>query len=42
MAAVLSLIRPTGVNLEIARETLTHAGIGAIGLPPLKPVAKPK
>jgi hypothetical protein len=33
MAAVLPIIRPTGVNHQMAWETLTHAGVGAIGLP---------
>jgi hypothetical protein len=36
MAAVLPFIRPTGVNHHMNWETLTHAGIGAIGLPALK------
>jgi len=36
MAAVLPGNRPTGVNHHMAWETLTHAGMGAIGLPPLK------
>jgi hypothetical protein len=36
MAAVLPTIRPTGVNHHINWETLTHAGMGAIGLPPVK------
>lgn len=36
MAAVLPLIRPTGTNHQILWETLTHAGIGSIGLPPIK------
>jgi hypothetical protein len=36
MAAVLPLIRPTGVNHHMVWETLTHAGLGAAGLPPLK------
>jgi hypothetical protein len=35
MAAVLPTIRPTGFNHNMAWETLTHAGTGAIGLPPL-------
>ena len=35
MAAVLPAIRPTGVNHDMAWETLTHAGMGSIGLPPL-------
>jgi hypothetical protein len=35
MAAVLLTIRPTGVNHHMAWETLTHAGMGGIGLPPL-------
>lgn len=33
MAAVLPTIRPTGVNHQMAWETLTHADVGAIGLP---------
>jgi hypothetical protein len=33
MAAVLPTIRPTGVNHQMAWETLTHAEVGAIGLP---------
>jgi hypothetical protein len=37
MAAVLERIRPTGVNHQMAWETLTHAGVGDIGLPPLNP-----
>ncbi|HEV3200846.1 MAG TPA: alginate lyase family protein [Bryobacteraceae bacterium] len=36
MATVLPGIRPTGVNHHMAWETLTHAGMGAIGLPPVK------
>jgi Alginate lyase len=36
MAAVLPLIRPTGTNHQILRETLTHADTGAIGLPSIK------
>jgi hypothetical protein len=36
MAAVLAGIRPTGVNHHMNWETLTHAGMGSIGLPPLK------
>jgi hypothetical protein len=36
MAAVLPGIRPTGVNHHMAWETLTHAGMGAIGLPASK------
>jgi hypothetical protein len=35
MAAVLPTIRPTGVNHDMAWETLTHAEVGAIGLPPV-------
>ena len=35
MAAVLPGNRPTGVNHDMAWETLTHAGVGAIGLPPV-------
>ena len=33
MAAVLKRIRPTGVNHHMAWETLTHAEVGAVGLP---------
>ena len=33
VAAVLPTIRPTGVNHQMAWETLTHAGVGAVGLP---------
>jgi hypothetical protein len=36
MSAVIPQVRPTGINHEIAWETLTHAGTGSIGLPPLK------
>src|SRR5262249_51984944 len=36
MAKVLPGNRPTGVNHHMNWETLTHAGMGAIGLPPLK------
>jgi hypothetical protein len=36
MGAVLPTIRPTGVNHHMNWETLTHAGMGAIGLPPVK------
>jgi len=35
MAAVLPTIRPTGVNHNMAWETLTHAEVGAVGLPPV-------
>jgi hypothetical protein len=35
MGAVLARIRPTGINHMMAWETLTHAGIGAVGLPPV-------
>jgi hypothetical protein len=35
MSAVLERIRPTGVNHQMAWETLTHAGVGAVGLPPI-------
>jgi hypothetical protein len=38
MAAVLPTNRPTGVNHHMTWETLTHAGIGAIGIK--KPQAK--
>jgi len=36
MAVVLPLNRPTGVNHPMNWETLTHAGMGGIGLPPVK------
>ena len=36
MAAVLPTIRPTGVNHHMNWETLTHAGMGSIGLPEVK------
>jgi hypothetical protein len=36
MGAVLQKIRPTGVNHHMAWETLTHADVGAVGLPPLQ------
>ncbi|SDS00754.1 alginate lyase family protein [Opitutus sp. GAS368] len=36
MAAVIPTNRPTGVNHHMAWETLTHGGIGAVGLPPLR------
>jgi hypothetical protein len=39
MAAVLPGVRPTGVNHHMAWETLTHAGLGSIGLPPVAPIA---
>jgi hypothetical protein len=35
MAAVLPRIRPTGVNHQMAWETLTHAEVGGVGLPPI-------
>jgi hypothetical protein len=35
MAAVLPTNRPIGVNHHMAWETLTHAAMGAMGLPPL-------
>jgi hypothetical protein len=34
-AAVLVKIRPTGVNHHMAWETLTHAEVGSVGLPPI-------
>jgi hypothetical protein len=40
MAAVLARLRPTGVNHHMAWETLTHAGVGDLGLPPL--LSKPE
>jgi len=36
MSAVIPTNRPTGVNHHINWETLTHAGMGALGLPPIK------
>ena len=36
MSAVIPANRPTGVNHHMAWETLTHAGMGAIGLPPVR------
>jgi hypothetical protein len=36
IAAVLPGNRPTGVNHHMAWETLTHAEMGGIGLPPVK------
>jgi hypothetical protein len=36
MTAVLEGNRPTGVNHMMNWETLTHAGIGAVGLPKIK------
>ncbi len=36
MAAVLPGNRPTGVNHHMVWETLTHAEMGSIGLPPVK------
>jgi hypothetical protein len=35
LAAVLPTNRPTGVNHQMAWETLTHADVGAVGLPPI-------
>jgi hypothetical protein len=35
MSAVLQAMRPTGVNHMMNWETLTHAGIAGIGLPPV-------
>ena len=35
MGAVLPTNRPTGVNHQMVWETLTHAGVGAVGLPPV-------
>jgi len=35
MAAVLQKNRPTGVNHQMAWETLTHAEVGSVGLPPI-------
>jgi hypothetical protein len=33
MGAVLAKMRPTGINHQMAWETLTHAGVGTVGLP---------
>jgi hypothetical protein len=38
MAAVLPTNRPTGVNHHMAWETLTHAEVGGMGLPPVETV----
>ena len=35
-SAVLPTIRPTGVNHHMNWETLTHGGMGAVGLPAVK------
>ncbi len=35
MSAVIPGNRPTAVNHDMAWETLTHAGVGSIGLPPI-------
>lgn len=35
MAAVLPTNRPTGVNHDMAWETLTHGDVGSVGLPPV-------
>jgi hypothetical protein len=35
MGAVIAHNRPTGVNHQMAWETLTHAEVGDIGLPPI-------
>lgn len=35
MAAVIPRNRPTGANHHMAWETLTHAEVGAVGLPPI-------
>jgi hypothetical protein len=35
MAALLPGNRPTGVNHDMAWETLTHAEVGSVGLPPV-------
>jgi len=35
IAAVIERNRPTAVNHQMAWETLTHAGVGDVGLPPL-------
>jgi hypothetical protein len=36
MAAVLPTNRPTGGDHQMIWETLTHAGLGSIGIPPVK------
>jgi hypothetical protein len=35
LAAVLPTNRPTGINHDMAWETLTHADVGSVGLPPV-------
>jgi hypothetical protein len=40
MAAVLPKMRPTGTNHHMNWETLTHAGMGSVGLPPIKKESK--
>jgi hypothetical protein len=35
MKAVLEAMGPTGANHMMNWETLTHGGIGAVGLPPV-------
>lgn len=42
IARVLPKVRPTEVNHHMAWESLTHAGMGAIGLPEIKAEAKTK
>ena len=37
MAAVLPTNRPTAVNHHMVWETLTHAEVGSVGLPPISP-----
>jgi hypothetical protein len=41
IAAVLPRVRPTGANHQMAWETLTHAGLGAVGLPAVKKDSQP-
>jgi len=41
IAAVLPKVRPTGANHHMAWESLTHAEIGAVGLPPMKQDVRP-
>jgi hypothetical protein len=36
MAAVIPMNRPTGVNHHMNWETLTHAEMGSIGIPPVR------
>ena len=40
LAAVLPTNRPTGVNHHMVWETLTHAEVGDVGLPPITAAQK--